>query len=441
MARLRKPIPKNQSEITQEAIGVPFIKNEGRPISETVFSRNRGEDLSMKKDDVKVISVGLQDIDEAVMYYFNNVIKPTVIQDGNKMTVETVYASPERWKSIQADGFHRDGNGQIIIPIIVIRRDNIEKVRSLGNKLDGNFAALYQVVGSKYNPRNQYDKFSVLTNRIPSEQFYVTAVPDYVTITYSCIVFTNFIEQNNKIVEAIEYASDSYWGDPNRWKFKASIDSFATTVNVENGADRAAKSTFNIKLNGYLIPDVVNKDLAAARNKFYTKSQVVFDLEVITSNTQLINSNALRTGNIATTNETSIDQVTFANEPSPFNAMDASSFIGGGLNVTNASYNISAADAGDLDYLNTNITKIADVVTSPNIAIFSGAALLQPPVGSSLPPTNNDNFTFFVNGVNVDSAYVTIVEAGGNVTLVFNTTSMGYTLIPADEVTATGKFQ
>ena len=28
MTQYRKPIPKNQSEITQEAIGVPFIKNE-----------------------------------------------------------------------------------------------------------------------------------------------------------------------------------------------------------------------------------------------------------------------------------------------------------------------------------------------------------------------------------------------------------------------------
>ena len=130
MTRLRKPIPKNQSEITQEAIGVPFIKNEGKPISETVFSKNRGEDLSMKKDEVKVISVGLEDLDYAVMYYFNKVIKPTVVQDGNRMAVETTYASPERWKSIQADGFHRDGNGKIIVPIIVFKRDNIEKVRT-----------------------------------------------------------------------------------------------------------------------------------------------------------------------------------------------------------------------------------------------------------------------------------------------------------------------
>ena len=425
MTQYRKPIPKNQSEITQEAIGVPLIANEGKPISETVFSRNRGEDLSMKDDKVKTINVGLADIDEAVMYYFNQVIKPTVIQDGTRMAVETVYASPERWKSIQADGFHRDGNGQIILPVIVIRRDNIEKVRSLGNKLDGNFAALYQVVGSKYNPRNQYDKFSILTNRIPSEQFYVTAVPDYVTITYSCIVFTNFVEQNNKIVEAIEYASDSYWGNPNRWKFKAAIDSFATTVGVENGADRAARSTFNIKLNGYLIPDTVNKDLAAARNKFYTKSQVVFDLEVIDSAGETV----------------AIDKMRFANKAPAANSMAATSFIGGGINVTNSTINIDSGAVGDLTYLNTNITKIANTITVPNTAVFTGAALLQPPVGSSLPPTDKNNFVFYINGQNINVNYVTLVEAGGNVTITFNTTSIGYSLDLTDEVIAIGKFQ
>ena len=421
MTRNRKPIPKNQSEITQEAIGVPLIANEGKPISETVFSRNRGEDLSMKKDEVKTISVGLADIDEAVMYYFNKVIKPTVIQDGNKMTVETVYASPERWKSIQQDGFHRDGNGQIIIPIIVIRRDNIEKVRSLGNKLDGNFAALYQVVGSKYNPRNQYDKFSVLTNRIPSEQFYVTAVPDYVTITYSCIVFTNFIEQNNKIVEAIEYASDSYWGDPNRWKFKASIDNFATTVNVENGADRAAKSTFNIKLNGYLIPDVVNKDLAAARSKFYTKSQVVFDLEVIDSAGETV----------------AIDKMRFANKAPAPNSLAATSFIGGGINVTN----VTGVSQEELDYVAAQVLKTANTITLPNTVTFTNVTLLEPPLDSTFPPTSAANFTFFVNGVNVASNLVSIAQVGADVVATFNTAGMGYTLVSTDEVIAVGKFQ
>jgi hypothetical protein len=281
---------------------------------------------------------------------------------------------------------------------------------------------LYQVVGTKYNSRNQYDNFSILNNRIPSEQYYATTVPDYITLTYSCIIFTNFVEQNNKIVEAIEFASDSYWGDPNRFKFRTSIDSFATTVTIENGADRAAKSTFNFKVNGYIIPDTVNKDLATVRSKFYTKSQVIFDVEVVT-------------GGVTT----DIDTTTFANKQPATNTMAATSFVGDGINVTN---NISPAlNTAEVNYLNTNKLKTGNTVTAPNTVIFTGVVVLQPPAGSSLPPTSIDNFTFFVNGVNVASSLVTLVEAGGNVTLTFDTNGMGYTLVGTDEVIAVGKWQ
>jgi hypothetical protein len=36
----------------------------------------------------------------------------------------------------------------------------------------------------------------------------------------------------NKIIEAINYASDSYWGDKERFKFNAKIDTFSNSVEV-----------------------------------------------------------------------------------------------------------------------------------------------------------------------------------------------------------------
>ena len=43
---------------------------------------NRGEKISRSsqsvRDDVKNISVGIMDMDSAIMYYFNEVIKPSV---------------------------------------------------------------------------------------------------------------------------------------------------------------------------------------------------------------------------------------------------------------------------------------------------------------------------------------------------------------------------
>jgi hypothetical protein len=414
MARDLKPIPRNQSEVTQASLPEPYL-NQGKAISETTFSKNRGTDYSMKGDTVKDISIGLEDIDSAVLYYFENVIKPTIIQNGQRIAVPVIYGSSERWKSVQADGFYRDNNGKLMVPLIMFKRENIEKNRTLGNKLDGNKVHNYQVVGTKFNKRNIYDKFSILTNRIPSEQYYISSVPDYVNITYNCIIFTDFIEQNNKLVEAIQFVSDSYWGDPNRFKFKANIDSFTNTTLLEQGADRATKSSFNIKLFGYMIPDTVNKDLATARSKFYTKAQVVFELETV---------------------EGDIDRLTTAKTSK--NVVGSTSFIGGGNNITNV--NILPSDTGDLTYLDTNITKIINSVSDGNTVVINDTAVLQPGELSSLPPTSINNFTFFVNGQYVPSTLVTLTESGGNVVLVFDTSSLGYTLESNDEIIAVGKF-
>jgi hypothetical protein len=82
----------------------------------------------------------------------------------------------------------------------------------------------------------------------------------------------------NKIIEAINYASDSYWGDPARFKFNARIDSFNTVIEVNDGKDRAVKSTFNIKLNGHIIPDVLQKDVSAIK-KIPVVTKTIFGIE------------------------------------------------------------------------------------------------------------------------------------------------------------------
>ena len=417
MAKIIKPLPRNQSQVTQAELSTPYL-SQGRAISETSFSENRGTDYSLKDDTVKDISIGLQDIDNAVLFYFNNVIKPTVIQNEQRLAVPIIYGSQERWKSIQNDGFYRDKNGKLMVPLIMLKRVNIEKNRTLGNKLDGNVVHNYQVVGTKFNQRNIYDNFAVLTNRIPSKQYYISSVPDYINVNYECIIFTDYIEQNNKLVEAVQFASDSYWGDVNRFKFRANIDSFNTPIILEQGADRAARSSFNIKLFGYMLPDTINKDLAVARSKFYTKAQVVFELETV---------------------EGDIDTLTTAK--TTVNVVGSTSFIGGGNNITNNNINVSPADVGDLTYLDTNITKTANTISGGNTAVIIGAAVLQPGALSSLPATSINNFTFYINGQYVPSSLVTLTEGGGNVTLVFNTASLGYTLESDDEVVAIGKFQ
>jgi len=419
MPRDLKPIPRNIVQVEQAQIEA-YITNVGKPSSEegTVFSQNRATDISRKNDKIKDISIGLLDIDEAIQYYFDNTIKPSVIQNGIRLAVPVVYGDAEKWKMVQNDGFYRDHNGKIMAPLIMYKRTSVEKNRTLGNKLDGNEAHLFNVFETRYNKKNFYNKFDILTNTVPSKQYYVSVVPDYVNVTYECVLFTNFVEQNNKLIEAIEYASDSYWGNFKKFHFRTKIDTFTVANTIEQDSDRVVKTNFTMTLSGYLIADSVNAK-ASATNMFYSPSQVVFGVEVV--------------GNA---NETFVASSQVAASQGGGNT----SFVGGGTNVLNTtvinnSYNASV----DSEYLNTNITKIANTVTT-NIATFNGTTIKQPVSGSTLPPTSVSNFYFYINGQNIPSSYVTLAEGGGNVTFTFNTTAIGYTLVSTDEVTAVGKF-
>ena len=282
----RKPIPKTQKQISKDLqtptsaeYGNPNDaneKNQYSPVNQANLPFNRSEQMSFKGDDVKPFSIGIKDIDESIMYYFNNVIRPSVIQNGERIPV--IYGSPERWKSIQKDAYYRDKKGAIMMPILMFKRDNLEKNRKLANKLDANMPNLYTSFQKSYNNKNFYSNFNLLNNRVPTKQFIANVVPDYVNLTYSCIAQTYYVEQLNKIIEAINYASDSYWGDPERFKFRARIDSFATVTELQQSQERLVRGTFQLKMYGYIVPDVIQKDLSSIK-KYNDKSKIIFSME------------------------------------------------------------------------------------------------------------------------------------------------------------------
>jgi hypothetical protein len=277
MAKERKPIPKTQKEIANSLV-TPSDIQQGNPNLSQNNPKNRALQQSWRGDTTKPYTVGIQDIDEAVFYYFENVIKPTVIQNEESIPVPVLYGSPEKWKSFQRDGFLRDLKGSLMAPLIIFKRNSIEKNRSLANKLDANNPNNYGVFQKAYDSRNAYDSFNVLNNRKPEKQYYAVVAPDYVTVTYSFVVFTYYVEQLNKIVEAINYASDAYWGNPERFKFQARINSFGFQTELNETAERIVRSTFDVTLNGYIIPDNIQKNTNSI-NKFNNKTKTTIFLE------------------------------------------------------------------------------------------------------------------------------------------------------------------
>ena len=406
----KKPIPRSAREVSQQQItpytnmGKSWLKNK----------QARENQISVKDSKVKNFAVGLRDIDESIMYYFNEVIRPTVIQNGGKLNVPIIYGSPERWKSVQADGYYRDKEGKIQVPLIMFKRNSIEKNRTLGNKLDGNQVNNYMLFKTKYNKRNFYDRFSVLGNRQPSQELTAVVIPDYVTIQYDCIVFTDYVEQMNKLIEAVNFASDSYWGDPERFKFRARIDSYTTVTELNTGQDRAVKTNFTITLHGYIISDTINKELANT-DLVYSTAQVNFGVETAGDLEEL----EMR---FAADKEASTSIEFFDN--------GAAGAGGGGIT------------AGQLVYLALQNTAVASSQTATT-ATFDDVVFASDIIPPEFPPISKSDFEVYINGQYVPAPQITSIveDENSNIVATFDTVALDYEILPTYEVVLVGKFK
>ena len=278
LSKLQKPYvnPDTKEEVLPKQAPPSLPLKPGQP------EINRALEVSLKDDDKnKTISIGLKDIDSAILYYLENVIKPTVTQNDRRLSVPVIYGSPERWKSMQADGFYRDKNGKTMVPLLMFKRDSFVKNNTIGNKLDGNKVNNLKYFETGYSKRNIYDNFNVLRGQKRQKEYILGIIPDYIDITYSMSIFTDYVEQANEITEAIEFAARSYWGDPEKFMFRANIDTFNTPVLLENGSDRANRTTMNVLVNGYIIPSGINAAMAGPSPKSYNVTKTVFKETII----------------------------------------------------------------------------------------------------------------------------------------------------------------
>ena len=280
--------PTNRREFMDKLI-MPTAPEYGNP--NIVFSEpfkpgqpefNRAYETSFSELDNKKFSIGIKDIDEAIQYYFDNVLKLSVYQNNGTILVPIIYGTPEKWKSIQRDGYYRDQAAKIMSPLIVYKRDSLTQNRTLGNKLDDNAASNVQLFEKAFSRRNIYDNFQILQDQKPQKEFVVVVTPDYVTVNYKCVIWTNFVEQMDKLIEALNFASNSYWGDPSRFQFLAKMETFNDLQTYEQGEDRLVRTEFDLTLNGYLIPDTLNAYLAQLSSRTYNLCKIIFSTEQTT---------------------------------------------------------------------------------------------------------------------------------------------------------------
>jgi hypothetical protein len=258
------------------------IPNFDRNLVKETQRYNRGFDTKPIEGVTAPVTVGLHTIDSAILKYLQEKIKPVVTQDNKQIQVPVIYGNPERWKSVQQDGAIRDKNGKILLPIIMVRRTGMEKnaIFSPVNK--------YQqyVFKSGWNPRNIYDKFAALNRITPSEIYHSSMVPDHYNISYEAMIWTEYMEQMNRLVENISFESYEYWGERNDYKFLAKIDSYDQITDLPRTSDRLVRNKFNINVRAYILPESAldrSGNRAMTTRLEFSPKKVVFGTEVVTN--------------------------------------------------------------------------------------------------------------------------------------------------------------
>ena len=364
--------------------------------------------LQYKKESIeKGKGVKLYDVDLAIAEHMIDTVLPTVEIFEEKQKVPVVYGNPERWKAVQADGFLRDKKGMIQIPMVMFKRNSIARDDTLTSAMNRHVS--YPSV-SKYSKKHKYDKFSAMTGTSKPVELYDVVMPDYVNITYEVIIWTDFTEHMNKIVEAFQYATDEYWGDKNGFKFRVRIDSFDNTTELSEGSQRIVRTNFTMAVYAYLLPEQFDNE--STHKKSITPKKVVWGMET--------------------------------------------DLTGGSFSVSKQSLYNEYSDT--IDFMSIRGSKEATFIDADSIKLTNVKLPKLPPQLVGVFDTN-DWFRVYINGVFIPSAKYSYTGSYEDSEITFNfstgslpvsgsypddlissTTDLGYILESDDEFGVTGKF-
>ena len=275
------------------------VTNTNAPNESTI---NRGEQRSFRseKGNAKVVikkgtglnagqgfSIGLKEIDTAVINHIRNIMKPVVRESNETIKVPVMYGNEERWKSVRSRGVLRDKNGIIILPVIVIKRTSLtmnpDMPLSFDNDVRGKFVSVVRS-SNGWSKNNRYDRFSVLTGQKPVEEFIKTGMPDFVICSYSIVMMTAFMEQMNDLNTIMVEHLETYWGDSTSYKFLSALSGdISNEVQMETDGERLVRNELTLEIKGYMIPEFTDntfgKTAEVARG--YTPKKVVFSETIL----------------------------------------------------------------------------------------------------------------------------------------------------------------
>lgn len=272
-AKYRPPLKRTQDS---------FIDDSKKIVSPNYqVTNNRASQIRRDNDEITFKGVHIYDVDLAISRFFEEIIKPKVLENGKYIDVPVQYTNPEKWSTIQKDGFMRDKNGKLLIPVIGFRRTQIQKDQGLKkNKVLPHEQFFYETE-QRYNKNFKYDQFSQQYASQKPRQYYIMGVPDYIRVTYSFSVWCEYQSQLNDLIEQILHYEGRSFGDRNGFKFRSYSDVFDFETVVSNTTDRVVRASFELVTYAYLLKDELIKE--SNFSKRLSPKKLVFGESIVDS--------------------------------------------------------------------------------------------------------------------------------------------------------------
>ena len=170
----------------------------------------------------------------------------------------------------------RDRKGKIMTPVISIRRNSITERDSL-RKLDVNKnpSGNSLVHQNKHTITNKYDKFSILQGVQPVRELYVSSIPEFVDVSYDLLLWTEYTEQMNNLIEQLMPLGGFAWGTT--WKFPTFISDYSFETTNASGEDRIVRATLPLTTKATLL--MTDELRRSTIQKAYSVKKVLFETE------------------------------------------------------------------------------------------------------------------------------------------------------------------
>jgi hypothetical protein len=381
-------------------------------------SFNRSLQRSKVGSDFKTRNISIVDVDTAILSYLESK-NIHVITNDTRVNVPIIYGSPERWLQATKNGYIKDQKGQVQIPLIIFRRNSLERRSELINRFNRNQRVSYT---TGYSNKNRFDKFSQQIDFKPTQEIYKVRIGDFVQMSYEFIIWTEFVSHTNQLIEQLNWNSDEYWGVDGGPKFKSSIESFGTSTELSSGQDRLVRTTFTLDVKAYLLPEIIDDGDDEQVIKSYTTQKVVLFNEIETELTEVTTQQELDTLLSADKSFNRVNQI-------------------GALTEVTVPLSVRT-DIGFEEvayYLSITNTRSA-TVTSSDTAVALNTTLATPPSVDYIDLSEETKFIVAINGTYITADNYSFVDNGSNITLTFDTDSLGYELNGSDTIKLVGKF-